>query len=88
MLLSATVVAMNLHATVRTIVTIRFACYCPHNSSNESEIDTFYIDVRAVLDFPPAQNFNAKYVLQHVPFTFNSETNGNGKNLIDLMEEF
>lgn len=71
------------------------SAYSPHNSSDETEVDRFYNDLRSILDNVPAHNllfvpgdFNAKLGPNDVKFTFNKETNRNGEKLLDLMEEY
>ena len=69
--------------------------YSPTNSSSQEDIDSFYETLSATIQQIPLHNFvsicgdfNAKLGPDDVPFTFNSETNRNGKLLKDLMDEF
>ena len=69
------------------------SCYSPHNISEESEVNTFYNDLRSLLDYAPAHNcllipgdFNAKIGPPDAKFTFNNLTNRNGEKLFDLID--
>ena len=69
--------------------------YSPHNESPEAEVDSFYSDLRSVMENIPPHNFlaimgdfNAKLGPDSVNFTFNDHTNRNGEKLIDFMEEY
>lgn len=69
--------------------------YSPHNDSSLEDMDSFYSDLKSVLESVPQHNilallgdFNAKLGPEDQKFTYNSETNRNGELLLDLMEEF
>ena len=69
--------------------------YSPHNESPEAEVDSFYSDLRSVMENIPPHNFlaimgdlNAKLGPDSVNFTFNDHTNRNGEKLTDFMEEY
>ena len=69
--------------------------YSPHNSSDPSEVEQFYKDLRNTLQDVPAHNFlavvgdfNARLGPDAAPFTLHDETNRNGSLLLDLLVEF
>ena len=69
--------------------------YSPHNSSDPSEVEQFYKDLRNTLQDVPAHNFlavvgdfNARLGPDAAPFTLHDETNRNGFLLLDLLVEF
>lgn len=75
--------------------TTLIACYSPTNVSEESDVDTFYQDLRGVVESVPAHNFlvvagdfNSHVGRHDVPFSYHEETNRNGIKLLDFAEEF
>ena len=68
--------------------------YCPTNVANEDIIEGHYDNLRSAIDSIPAHNvlivvgdFNARVGPEDAKFTYHSETNRNGKYLVELAVE-
>ena len=90
--ISERILLLELECNPRTTV---ICAYSPTNSSSDEDIKSFYQTLSATIDQIPLHNFvavcgdfNAKLGPNDTPFTYNEETNRNGKYLKDLMFEF
>ena len=69
--------------------------YSPTNCADEDKVEEFYEDLRRAVSDVPAHNFlvvlgdfNARLGPEKVPYPYHDQTNRNGKNLEEFMDEF
>ena len=90
--ISPRIIKLELEGNPKTTV---ICVYSPHNASPESDVEEFYSTLRRIVAQVPLHNIlvmagylNAKLGPDDARFTYNKETNRNGKHLIDFMKEF